>query len=223
MAKFLFSSRWILAIIFLLLDIYSVQALFRVGRDFTCKWFSVIYILFSLLAVFQIVALFWYGSHYSNDQRKGYLLSFIVAFLLVQVSISVFMLIDDFRRLFIWIYKKIAESKRPIDVQAQQISRSAFLSWAGIAVGSSLFAQPLMLAPVPLDPEPEAATSSLTPEDRARAAIDALAARTQTAPDMAEFCDHLSLLRRWYYRPEKQREAKSSFRTQMLPGRSAVF
>jgi hypothetical protein len=22
---------------------------------------------------------------------------------------------------------------------------------------------------------------------------------------MAEFCDHLSLLRRWYYRPEKQR------------------
>jgi len=73
------------------------------------------------------------------------------------------------------------------------------------AVGSSLFAQPLMLAPVPLEPEAEAAPSSLTPEDRARSAIDALATRTQTAPDMAEFCDHLSLLRRWYYRPEKQR------------------
>ena len=29
--------------------------------------------------------------------------------------------------------------------------------------------------------------------------------RTEFAPDMAEFCDHLSLLRRWYYRPEKQR------------------
>jgi hypothetical protein len=28
---------------------------------------------------------------------------------------------------------------------------------------------------------------------------------TESAPDMAEFCDHLSLLRRWYYRPEKQR------------------
>jgi hypothetical protein len=90
------------------------------------------------------------------------------------------------------------------------------------AVGSSLFAQPLMLAPVPLDeptnsvisteaqrsgetPVFASATSSTTPEDRARAAIEALTARTQTAPDMAEFCDHLSLLRRWYYRPEKQR------------------
>jgi excinuclease ABC subunit C len=97
------------------------------------------------------------------------------------------------------------------------------------AVGSSLFAQPLMLAPVPLNeqkdavilseghsPQPKdpegshptqtaASISTTTPEDRARAAIDALTARTQTAPDMAEFCDHLSLLRRWYYRPEKQR------------------
>jgi excinuclease ABC subunit C len=73
------------------------------------------------------------------------------------------------------------------------------------AVGSSLFAQPLMLAPIPLDSEPESPESPLTPEDRARAAIDALTARTQTTPDMAEFCDHLSLLRRWYYRPEKQR------------------
>jgi excinuclease ABC subunit C len=74
------------------------------------------------------------------------------------------------------------------------------------AVGSSLFAQPLMLAPVPLESEPEAAAPTLlTPEDRARAAIDALAMHTESAPDMAEFCDHLSLLRRWYYRPEKQR------------------
>jgi hypothetical protein len=76
------------------------------------------------------------------------------------------------------------------------------------AVGSSLFAQPLMLAPVPLEPEPDEAPTSLTPEDRARAAIEALTARTHTAPDMAEFCDHLSLLRRWYYRPEKQREGE---------------
>jgi excinuclease ABC subunit C len=115
------------------------------------------------------------------------------------------------------------------------------------AVGSSLFAQPLMLAPIPLDepatppsvpsseqnnsvilsegperaarvegpqskdPEGTSPTqtapslSTLTPEDRARAAIDALAMHTESFPDMAEFCDHLSLFRRWYYRPEKQR------------------
>jgi len=93
------------------------------------------------------------------------------------------------------------------------------------AVGSSLFAQPLMLAPIPLEPSatdlssrPESAphadaaerpaaptTTALTPEDRARATIDTLTAHTQSPIDIAELCDYLSLFRRWYYRPEKQR------------------
>ena len=83
------------------------------------------------------------------------------------------------------------------------------------AVGSSLFAQPLMLAAVPLDDqaqpnepattEVQPSASTLTPEERARTAIDGLSTHTQTLTDIAEFCDNLSLFRRWYYRPEKQR------------------
>lgn len=117
------------------------------------------------------------------------------------------------------------------------------------AVGSSLFAQPLMLAPVPLD-EPSARSAAasraevrasqpegseaqpspptsrtrfapdstpnvpanpaflLTPEDRAVAVIDALTARAAPAAEIAEVCDCLSLFRRWYYRPEKQRSGE---------------
>ncbi len=105
------------------------------------------------------------------------------------------------------------------------------------AVGSSLFAQPLMLSPVPLNeatatepgaPRPGSPASALarggggldfetwastetpaalSPEDRARAVLDRLTRRTraQPTPDIAELCDTLSLFRRWYYRPEKQR------------------
>ncbi|MBW4038279.1 MAG: excinuclease ABC subunit C [Acidobacteria bacterium] len=95
------------------------------------------------------------------------------------------------------------------------------------AVGSSLFAQPLMLAPVPLndpatastaanepeglsskpqDPEPpQQAPSQLTPEERARVAIDVLNTRISSTVEIADRCDALSLFRRWYYRPEKQR------------------
>ena len=102
------------------------------------------------------------------------------------------------------------------------------------AVGSSLFAQPLMLAPIPLDEptnnsvilsegagqhpapqpkDPEAASlaptadtiSTTTPEARAQTVLANLTAQTQTTSDLAELCDTLSLFRRWYYRPEKQR------------------
>ena len=82
------------------------------------------------------------------------------------------------------------------------------------AVGSSLFAQPLMLAAVPLDEPPTVgpglspdSASPLSPEDRARAVIARLKQRAEEAGpvDAAERADFLALFRRWYYRPEKQR------------------
>ncbi|HMF65730.1 MAG TPA: hypothetical protein VK608_16705, partial [Edaphobacter sp.] len=71
------------------------------------------------------------------------------------------------------------------------------------SVGSSLFAQPLMLAPVPLEGGPAAPTDS--PEERAKGVLERLEAEVGSAHDLAILSDHLSLLRRWYYRPEKQR------------------
>jgi excinuclease ABC subunit C len=112
------------------------------------------------------------------------------------------------------------------------------------AVGSSLFAQPLMMEAVPLEeertvPESEAVPASagsfdsgakapplrmtapegdatLNPEARAEAVITSLetqAAESQNkrAADLATLSDHLSLLRRWYCRPEKQRAGEVFF------------
>ena len=71
------------------------------------------------------------------------------------------------------------------------------------SVGSSLFAQPLMLAPVPLEGEPAETVDA--PEDRARRVVEQLEHRVSETNDLALLSDHLSLFRRWYYRPEKQR------------------
>ena len=80
------------------------------------------------------------------------------------------------------------------------------------SVGSSLFAQPLMLQAVPLEDGPVGVTES--PEMRAGAVLERLEERAGSsyvseskhgAPDLATLSDHLSLFRRWYYRPEKQR------------------
>ncbi len=81
------------------------------------------------------------------------------------------------------------------------------------SVGSSLFAQPLMLQAVPLADEASSAVES--PELRAAKALLALEDRAPKTPktlaDLAILGDHLSLLRRWYYRPEKQRAGEVFF------------
>ena len=75
------------------------------------------------------------------------------------------------------------------------------------SVGSSLFAQPLMLQAVPLAEDAAQPLSPVeSPEVRAENVLAALEGRAALAPaDPATWSDHLSLLRRWYYRPEKQR------------------
>ena len=74
------------------------------------------------------------------------------------------------------------------------------------SVGSSLFAQPLMLAPVPLDEGAGVVDEPVdSPEARALRVLGVLEARVGSTKDLAMLSDHLSLLRRWYYRPEKQR------------------
>ena len=100
------------------------------------------------------------------------------------------------------------------------------------SVGTSLFAQPLMLQAVPLEAPsnqntvilsedatptdahespvpcslfPVPSNQALSPELRAANLIASLEQQPSTAPDLATLSDHLSLLRRWYYRPEKQR------------------
>jgi excinuclease ABC subunit C len=77
------------------------------------------------------------------------------------------------------------------------------------SVGSSLFAQPLMLQAVPLDGE--ASTPADSPELRAQQAIQNLETRAGNPSDPATLADHLSLLRRWFYRPEKQRKGEIFF------------
>src|SRR5260370_35072624 len=81
------------------------------------------------------------------------------------------------------------------------------------SVGSSLFAQPLMLQAIPLEGEPAAGSATNSPEERATHALTALEQKAGKPNDLALLSDHLSLLRRWYYRPEKQRIGEIFFAT----------
>jgi len=79
------------------------------------------------------------------------------------------------------------------------------------SVGSSLFAQPLMLQAVPLEGSSGTETAVESPEVRAADVLARLEAKAGVPSDVALLSDHLSLLRRWYYRPEKQRAGEVFF------------
>jgi excinuclease ABC subunit C len=53
--------------------------------------------------------------------------------------------------------------------------------------------------------EPGEGSATNSPEDRAAHALAALEKKAGKTNDLALLSDHLSLLRRWFYRPEKQR------------------
>jgi hypothetical protein len=57
----------------------------------------------------------------------------------------------------------------------------------------------------------DSTTPALSPELRAAALIASLEAQATASTDLATLSDHLSLLRRWYYRPEKQRAGEVFF------------
>src|SRR5258708_25547524 len=58
---------------------------------------------------------------------------------------------------------------------------------------------------VPLEGEPATGSATSSPEERATHALSALEKKAGKPNDLALLSDRLSLLRRWYYRPEKQR------------------
>jgi excinuclease ABC subunit C len=81
---------------------------------------------------------------------------------------------------------------------------------------TSLFAQPHMLAAVPLDEKGEPALTAPieTTEERLKRALMEMMpepAEKLSEDKMAGLSDHLSLLRRWYYRPSKQRGGEIFF------------
>lgn len=77
------------------------------------------------------------------------------------------------------------------------------------AVGSSLFAQPLMLSAIP-EGGAEDGSGNASPEQRAQALIGRLEDQVTSMgePEPSLRGDALALFKRWYYRPEKQRQGE---------------
>ena len=134
---------WIVAALMLLLDFYVYQAVKTIAQSlspFSKTGIQFVYWGSAIFALTCLLSLPYFQSLQTNRFFRNYIFSIFVGIFIAKLVGSVFFLIDDVRRLLTWIILKINSQKEVVTKTAiNGISRSTFLSWAGIGVGSTLF------------------------------------------------------------------------------------
>lgn len=138
------SRFWLILIGFmLLLDVYVFQVVKHLAHNAAPKTRLAIYIAYWFLSLLTVVILLFLP--YINESwpkaLRNTLFAMVVALFFSKLVAAVFFLIDDIRRLFQWAAGKIffRGTEGEAVQEGERITRSAFLSWLGIAVGGTLF------------------------------------------------------------------------------------
>src|SRR5690349_12302782 len=131
---------WVLMAIMLMMDIYIFQVIRSLMQNANPKLRLAVTIIYWLIALAALVVMF--AIPYLNDQNisrtaRTYLFALLVGLFFSQVVASVFFIVDDVRRGITWGVHKI-QDRSPQKNDAEGISRSAFLSWLGLALGGGL-------------------------------------------------------------------------------------
>lgn len=135
---------WILIGFMVLLDIYFFQALKTVSHAASPRTKTFIYAGYWVLSFSALVMLLLLPYLQVEKQMKFIkttIFSLIAGLFFAKLIAALFFLIDDIRRGIQWIAEKLfAANTRRNDISAEiGISRSVFLSWAGMIAGSGLF------------------------------------------------------------------------------------
>jgi predicted MPP superfamily phosphohydrolase len=126
----------------LLLDTYVFQAIRTVSNSSNPKTKLAIYIIYWSLSAICVIGflLFVYtGPDFLAKKIRTYLFATIIGLFLAKLIAIIFFLVDDIRRVIQWITVKLFFRNTEGEQLGEGISRSVFLSWLGLAAGSTLF------------------------------------------------------------------------------------
>jgi uncharacterized protein len=133
------SPRFILiaVIIVILLTLYVFQAIKSITQGMTPRWRMIFFVLYWGLSVLALAVLLAGPSLLQESPRfNNYLFFIALGIFLAMLVASVFLLIDDIRRLIQWGFTRIST---PAGQDGEAISRSQFLSWVGIGMGTAVY------------------------------------------------------------------------------------
>ena len=138
------SFWWILIGFMIIIDIYFFQALKIVSGAASGRTKTIIYTSYWALSIAAVVILIILPYiHFEKQSRflRTTIFAMISGLFFAKLIASVFFLIDDIRRGVQWVAGKLFFSKTEgEDLQSgETISRSVFLSWAGMIMGGGLF------------------------------------------------------------------------------------
>ncbi len=133
---------WVIVGIMVLLDIYVYQAIKVVLPVGSPKLRLAIILLYWTISVTALTILVLLPSGYESWPRtvRTYLFATVVGLFFSKLIISIFLAVDDTRRASMWVIGKLFSNPSvEISTSSDGITRSAFLSWLGLAAGSTLF------------------------------------------------------------------------------------
>lgn len=125
------------------MDIYVFQVVRMLAQSASPKARIIVFSVYWLISAFALLLMIILPYvNYSNWPKpiRTYLFAIMIGLFFSKLFASMFFLIDDIRRGMMWIVGKLF-SNPSVDISesAEGITRSAFMSWLGIAVGGSLF------------------------------------------------------------------------------------
>lgn len=137
------SFAWLILVILFIVDWYVFTALRFVAQNNSDKSKTFIFILYWTVCIASLVfvAGFPYLSYFSRHTiLRNYIFAIIVGLFFAKLIACVFLLLDDVRRLFLWLMAKLfPQTGADFTNETGAVTRSAFLSWIGLATGTTLF------------------------------------------------------------------------------------
>lgn len=134
---------FIVIIILLLMDTYIFQAIKTVSQHTSPRIRMLIYGIYwalSALAIICFILFVFTEQQFMGKRFRTYLFATFIGLFMAKLVAIVFFLVDDIRRGIQWIAGKIFFSNTDVDsMSGDGITRSAFLSWLGLAAGGTLF------------------------------------------------------------------------------------
>lgn len=134
---------WIMAIIMIAIDFYVFLTIKSVSQNNSEKLrislFSIYWIV-SGAAVLTIIFFPYIKYFQTHIVARNYVFTIIVALFFAKVIACLFFLIDDLRRGILWLMATLfPKTGADFVSQGKNLTRSAFLSWMGLAAGAGLF------------------------------------------------------------------------------------